>query len=163
MVAMGWGVVRDSLGYALVKIIFLGLLYSGLTLARDFFAVLAIEDVEKVSLTEEEEFIDLVLLLTPITILVDLIFYFWILASLNSTAEYLRNMNQSSKLRRHLRLRCLIITSFAVVMLWLLLNIAQVFTNFLTEDQMWILEAAMHLNYLFVLIGVAILWRPNSK
>lgn len=161
MVSMGWGVVRDSLGRALIKIIFLGLLYSGVTMARDFLVVAA-EKVETVSLTEEEELIDLALVLTPIIIVINLIFYFWIIASLNSTTEYLRNMNQTSKLRRHMQLRCLILTSLFVVGVWLLLSIAQVFTGFLSQDQIWIMEAVMNANYLFILCGVAVLWRPTS-
>lgn len=162
MVAMGWGVIRDSLGRALFQIILLGLIYSGLTLARDYLVVAAVE-VERVNLTEEEELMDLALVLTPLVIFVNVIFYFWIITSLNATTEYLKNMNQSSKLRRHLRLRCLILASLIVVGIWLLFNIAQAFTGALSQDQVWILEAAMHVNYLFILVGVAILWRPNSN
>ncbi len=158
---MGWGVVRDSLGTTLVKIIILGLLYSGLTLAREFLLAAA-EAVEKASITEEEELIDLALVLTPLIIVVNLIFYFWIITSLNSTTDYLRNMSQTSKLKRHLRLRCLIITSLIVVGVWLVLNVAQRFTGFLSQDQMWIMEAVLEANYFFILFGVAVLWKPTS-
>jgi Lung seven transmembrane receptor len=161
MVAMGWGVVRDSLGRTLCQIVILGLVYSGLTLARDYL-VLAAEKVELVNLTEEEELLDLALILTPLIIFVNVVFYFWIITSLNSTTDYLRNMNQSSKLRRHLRLRCLIITSLVIVGVWLIFSIVQVFTNTLTQEWAWVLEAVMHVNYLFILVGVSILWRPNS-
>ena len=162
MVAMGWGVVRESLGATLAKIIFLGLLYSGLTLARDFLAIAA-ESVQHLSqIQEEEELLDLALVLTPIIIVINIIFYCWIISSLSSTTEYLRNMNQTSKLRRHMQLRCLIITSLVIVGLLLALNIVQVFTNYLNQDQMWIMQAVTHVNYLFVLFGVGILWRPNS-
>jgi hypothetical protein len=161
MVSMGWGVVRDSLGTTLIKIVILGLLYSGLTLARDFLIVAA-ESVKKVSTTEEEELIDLALVLTPLILVVNLIFYFWIISSLNATTEYLRNMSQTSKLKRHLRLRCLIITSLLVVGIWLALNIVQAFTAFLSQDQMWMLDAVLHANYFFLLFGVAVLWQPTS-
>lgn len=118
MVAMGWGVVRDSLGSALVKIVFLGLLYSGLTLARDFFVVAA-EDVQTISMsTKYYELLDFAWVLTMLIIFINLVFYFWIIRSLNSTTEYLRNMNQTSKLKRHMRLRCLILTSLFIVALW---------------------------------------------
>jgi len=156
-----WGVVRDTLGTTLIKIIFLGLLYSGLTLARDFLEVAA-KAVKTASLTEEEELIDLALVLTPIIIFIDLIFYLWIISSLSSTTEYLRNMNQTSKLRRHMRLRCLIITSLVIVGILIVVNFVQVFWNFLSQDQMWILQAVGHANYLFILFGVSVLWRPNS-
>jgi hypothetical protein len=163
MVAMGWGVVRDSLGTTLIKIVLLGLLYSGLTLFRDFLVVVASEDVQTLSVSTEEELIDFALFLTPMIIIINLIFYFWIISSLNATTEYLKNMNQTSKLRRHLRLRCVILTSIAIAAGWLVFSIVDVFTGILSTDQMWIMEGAMQGNYLFVLTGVAILWRPNSN
>jgi hypothetical protein len=33
----------------------------------------------------------------------------------------------------------------------------------LTQDLVWILEAVMHANYLFLLFSVSILWRPNPR
>lgn len=162
MVAMGWGVVRDSLGTTLIKIIFLGLLYSCLTLAREFLEIFA-EAVQKKSLQQQEELLDLALVLTPIIFVVNAIFYCWIISSLSSTTEYLRNMNQASKLRRHMRLRCLIITSLVIVGIVMALSIAQIFTNYLSKDQLWIIQAVTHANYLFILFGVGILWKPNSN
>jgi mannose/fructose/N-acetylgalactosamine-specific phosphotransferase system component IIC len=163
MVAMGWGVVRDSLGATMFKIVFLGLLYCGLLTARDALAILAVTDVESISTDAEEELIDVVIVLTPMIIVINVVFYFWIMNSLKATTEYLQNMNQTSKLRRHLRLRCIIMSSLFFAFIWLLLNIANVFTAFLSQERQWILEAAMHANYVFVLVGMAILWRPNSN
>merc|ERR1712157_333188 len=111
---------------------------------------------------EKEELVDLALVLTPIIFFIDLIFYLWIISSLSSTTEYLRNMNQTSKLRRHMRLRCLIITSLIIVGVLLAVHVVQLFSNFLSQDQMWIMQAVGHANYLFILFGVSILWRPNS-
>jgi hypothetical protein len=123
MVAMGWGVVRDSLGNSLVKIIVLGVLYAGLTLARDFFIVVA-DDVKTISMsTQYFELMDFAWILTILVIFINVIFYFWIISSLNATTEYLRNMNQTSKLKRHLTLRCLIIISLIVVGIWYVLEI----------------------------------------
>jgi len=161
MVAMGWGVVRDSLGTTLIKIIILGLLYSGLTLAIEFLEIAA-DAVQKKSLQEEEELLNLALVLAPIIFVINIIFYCWIISSLSSTTEYLRNMNQTSKLRRHMRLRCLIITSLVVVGIVMALDIAQRFIYYFSQDQLWILQAVTHANYLFILFGVSILWRPNS-
>jgi mannose/fructose/N-acetylgalactosamine-specific phosphotransferase system component IIC len=163
MVSMGWGVVRDSLGATMFKIVFLGLLYCGLTTARDALAILAVTDVQSISTGAEDELIDLVLVLTPMIIVINVIFYFWIVNSLTATTQYLQNMNQTSKLRRHLRLRCIIMTSLFIAFSWLILNVAEVLTDFLGQEQQWIMEAAMHANYVFVLVGVAILWRPNSN
>jgi hypothetical protein len=165
MVAMGWGVVRDSLGTSLIAIVLLGLIYSGLTLFRDFLIVVASEDVQTLSISTEEDLIDfaLLLFLTPMIIIINIIFYFWIIYALNATTEYLKSMNQTSKLRRHVRLRCIILTSIAIAACWLVFSIIDGSKGILSTDQMWIMECAMQGNYLFVLTGVAILFRPNSS
>lgn len=163
MVAMGWGVIRDTLGGTLFKIVFLGLLYCGLSLPRDIFAVIANHDIQSISTTQEGELIDLVLVLTPIIIFINLVFFFWIMISFKATSMYLKNMNQTTKLRRHMHLRCLIITSLFIAFIWLLVTIADLVADFLTQEQVWILEASMHANYVLILVGVAILWRPNSN
>lgn len=176
MVAMGWGVVRDTLGMALCKIILLGLLYSGLTLVRDSLDAAALS-AQLVSSTEKEELIDLVKVLSFIIICINIIFCCWIISSVRSTTEYLRNMNQTSKLRRHLRLRCLIIIFLIIIGILTVINVVQFFIvtfksfsdnydkdlkSILSQDQMWIIEAVGYGNYLFVLFGVTILWRPNA-
>lgn len=163
MVAMGWGVVREGLGFTLFKIVVLGMIYSGLTLFRDFFVIFASVEVETLSLTAEEELMDFALILTPLILIINLTFYWWIISSLNATTEYLKNMNQTSKLRRHMRLRCLIFTSVLIAAAWLVFSIVDVMADILSPDMMWVMEGAMHLNYVFVLTGVAILWRPNSN
>jgi hypothetical protein len=137
MVAMGWGVVRDSLGSALYQITFMGLLFCGVTAVRDTFAVVAVTEVGAVSLSEEDELIDFVLILTPLIILINLIFYVWIIGSLKATTAYLRNMNQASKLKRHLRLRCLIVASLVIAGGWVVFQVIDMFADVLTPDQEW--------------------------
>ncbi|CAJ1961071.1 unnamed protein product [Cylindrotheca closterium] len=164
MVAKGWGIVRESLGLALAKIIMLGLIYTGLTGFRDFSLIVAEEDVEKISVTEETELFDIALILTLVIMVLDLIFYFWILDSLNATTDYLRNMNQTSKLRRHLRLRCLMLTSMSIAAAWLVFTIVdKVMGGILRRDQKWFLDGVMQLNYTLIMTGVAFLWRPNAN
>jgi len=164
MVAKGWGIVRESLGLALAKIIMLGLIYTGLTGFRDFSLIVAEEDVEKISVTEETELFDIALILTLVIMVLDLIFYFWILDSLNATTDYLRNMNQTSKLRRHLRLRCLMLTSMTIAAAWLIFTIVDKVTGgILRRDQKWFLDGVMQLNYTLIMTGVAFLWRPNAN
>jgi hypothetical protein len=160
---MGWGVVRDSLGMALVKIVMLGMAYCGLTMARDFLLILAVDKVESWSSSAEEELLDLALLVSLGVVAVNLVFFFWIISSLNATTEYLKNMSQASKLRRHLRLRCIIMTAFVFSLAWFVLSIVDGVIGILNSDQVWMFEATMHLNNLFVILGVAILWRPNPN
>ena len=174
MVAMGWGVVRDTIGFAFCKIVVLALLYSGLALLRESFEAAAMAN-RFFSSNEEEELFDLALVLALVIFFINIIFYVWIISSFRATTAYLKNMNQTSKLRRHLRLRCLVITSLVIITVLTVVNFAQRMAvivplimpdsqiqPFLTTDQMWILKAIGYGNHLFILFGVTILWRPNS-
>lgn len=163
MVAMGWGVVRDSLGLAYLKIIFLGLLYCAMSILQDFFFILADRKVETWSAAADDELYDLGFLAMLGVIVINIIFFFWILSSLTGTTAYLENMNQTTKLRRHLRLRCIIKTSFTISIGWVVVAILNSVSDVLTTNQYWMLEGFMHLNDLFVITSVAILWRPNAN
>jgi len=59
MVSLGWGVIRDTLGSALHRIVFLGIVYVVLAGARDIFVVLAYEDMQTMSYDAEMELWDL--------------------------------------------------------------------------------------------------------
>jgi hypothetical protein len=148
----------------MIKIIFLGLIYTGLVGFRDFSLVIAAEDVKKLSVSTEEELVDFALILEPLIAVINLIFYFWILNSLNATADYLSNMNQTTKLRRHMRLRRLMLISMTIAFVWLTFTVLNVLMGgILNGDQLWVMEALMHLNYIIILSGVAVLWRPNAN
>jgi len=170
MVAMGWGVVRDTLGMELCKIIMLGLLYSGLSLLLYTLSAAA-SSPQLVSSARKEELVDIELVLSYVIVCINIIFYCWIISSVKSTTEYLRNMNQTSKLRRHLRLRCLIIVSLIIISSLAAVNIVQALASKINQiddikifkpDNLWIMEAVKYGNYLLILFGVSILWRPNA-
>lgn len=163
MVSMGWGVIRDTLGLALFKIVFLGLLYCALTMLRDFLVVLAVDKVESWSSGAEAELLDLTFLVTLAVVAINLIFFFWIISSLSATTDYLKNMNQTTKLRRHLRLRCIIVTGFIMAIVWFVFSIVDGAVKILTTNQYWLMEGAMHVNNLLVIGSVAFLWRPNAN
>jgi hypothetical protein len=159
-----FSIYSNSLGLALAKIVLLGLIYTGLTGFRDFTLIIATEDVKTLAVAEEQELWDIASILTIVIIILDGVFYFWILNSLNATTDYLRNMGQTTKLRRHLRLRCLMLTSMTIAAAWLIFTIVEkVLGGILRTDQKWFMDGVMQLNYLLILIGVAILWRPNSN
>mmetsp|Transcript_19270 Transcript_19270/g.39595 ORF Transcript_19270/g.39595 Transcript_19270/m.39595 type:complete len:277 (-) Transcript_19270:428-1258(-) len=165
MVGMGWGVVRDTLGAALWKVIFFGLLYSGLLFVRDSLE-LASESVKKAS-TQQTELFDLAQILSWVIIVVNLIFVCWLIMEVGKTTDYLRNMNQTTKLRRHLRLRCLLIASMVIISAKWIFSLVQfvcaVYGNpVLSPHLFWIIDVVGHANYLFIIFGVSILWRPNS-
>ena len=135
MVAQGWGIVRESLGSGLCKIVVLGTLYVGLSGFRDLFLIIAQKEVEKVSATVETELYDFSFILWLLIVAVNGIFFIWIINSLNGTVAYLKNMNQTDKLRRHLRLRCLMVTSLLISFAWLAFWFLNAMMGVLRKDQ----------------------------
>lgn len=165
MVALGWGVIRDDLGSTMKKIVVLGVTYVAVTAARDFMIVLAVQDLTTLSYDEEAKLFDVATILTFVVAALDVIFIMWILDALNNTMQYLESMNQTRKLARYLRLRTLFLFSilFAAIMAVFALVNTYNEDGLAREEDEWAVDAATELNYLFVLMGVAWLWRPNPQ
>mmetsp|Transcript_5329 Transcript_5329/g.7838 ORF Transcript_5329/g.7838 Transcript_5329/m.7838 type:complete len:606 (+) Transcript_5329:3-1820(+) len=165
MVSLGWGVVRDTLGDQLNKITFFGILYVGTATARDVFTIFAITENQTLSIEEEEDLFDIVTILTFVVAAIDVTFYMWILDALNGTMQYLENMNQTMKLKRYLRLRCILLMSILFAVVWSVFGLVDTYMDdaMMEEQNAWGITIAWEVNYLFVLISVAVLWRPNPN
>jgi hypothetical protein len=165
MVSLGWGVVRDSLGSTMNKIIVLGVVYVGTSTARDIMTLFAITDNQTLSIDEEAELFDAVTILTFVVAAIDVTFYLWILDGMNATMQYLENMSQTTKLQRYLRLRLILLFSILFAVVWSVFSIVNTAMEdaILQEQQEWAVDAAMEINYLMVLVCVAVLWRPNPN
>mmetsp|Transcript_23407 Transcript_23407/g.32801 ORF Transcript_23407/g.32801 Transcript_23407/m.32801 type:complete len:621 (-) Transcript_23407:115-1977(-) len=165
MVSLGWGVVRDTLGDQLNKIVFFGILYVGTATARDVFTIFAVTENQTLSIEEEEDLFDIVTILTFVVAAIDVTFYMWILDALNGTMQYLENMNQTMKLKRYLRLRCILLLSILFAVVWSVFGLVDTYMDeaMMEEQNAWGITIAWEVNYLFVLISVAVLWRPNPN
>lgn len=164
MVSLGWGVIRDDLGVIMKKIHIIGGLYIVLSTVRDIMTEVAYIEIQRISQEKEEELFDIVKVVGFVIVLIDLIFYFWIIDSLGTTMEYLESMKQTSKLLRYLRLRCILMFSILFGVAWAVFGIVDTFdTGIVTQESRWVIDAAMEMNYLFVLIAIAILWRPQKN
>jgi len=89
----------------------------------------------------------------------------WILDALNGTMMYLDNMNQTRKLGRYLKLRTLFLFAILFAVVWAVFSLVNTYDEegIVREEHEWIVDAATEVNYLFVLIGVAWLWKPNPS
>ena len=163
--SLGWGIVRDDLGETMKKIILLGTIYMGLSFSADVAAVVFVEEMNVLSIETEERVYGIFEILALLTSIVDAIFIMWLLDSLGNTMEYLENMNQTMKLSRFLRLRLILLFSILFAVIWTIFTVvdATMDTSILTEGEEWVLIGLPELNYIFVLISIAILWRPNSR
>ena len=79
MVSLGWGVCRDELGPIMRKINLLAGLYILISLVNDIMTEIAYSEVQRMSQEEEEEIFDIVSILGLVIVVIDLIFYFWII------------------------------------------------------------------------------------
>lgn len=165
MVSLGWGVVRDDLGDQFKKIVALGIVYTGVSAARDITTLFAYNENQILSIEEEEELFDVVTILTFIVAAIDVTFYMWILDALNGTMQYLENMNQNMKLQRYLRLRLILLLSILYAVVWSIFGIINQYLEggILEDENEWFIAASWQLNYLIVLVAVAFLWRPNAS
>lgn len=164
MVSLGWGVVRDDLGAIMKKINLLGGIYIAISTVNDIMTEVAYSEIQRMSQEEEEEIIDVVTVLGLVIVLIDLVFYFWIIDSLGGTMEYLETMKQTRKLLRYLRLRCILMFSILFGVMWAVFGIVDTYDQgIVTQETKWVIDASMEMNYLFVLIAVAWLWRPQQN
>jgi hypothetical protein len=163
MVSLGWGVVRDSLGTMLPKIVALGIFYVGTSSVNEFMTVIAVEDMQTLSIEEEDELFDIVEILSFVVFMVDVIFILWILDALNGTMEYLESMNQTRKLMLFLRFRCIFLFSILFAVVWVVFSLVDTYDEdgILEEQHEWVVIAGKELNYLFLLTCIAVLWWPN--
>jgi len=165
MVSLGWGVIRDTLGDVMKKIIVLGLIYSALSFGKELAAIIFVEEFQILSNEVEKEIYDIFAIFTYLVAACDVTFIIWIFDGMNSTMEYLENMNQSMKLKRFLRLRLILILSvfFVVVAAVFTIVDATMDTTLLSEGQEWLTRGAFELNYILVLFSIALLWRPDPR
>lgn len=165
MVSLGWGVIRDDLGDQMKKITGLGIIYSVFAFSRDVAEIIFVEELQTLSVAAEEKIYDVFTILTFITAAIDVTFYMWILDALNNTMQYLENMNQSMKLKRYLRLRLILLFSILFGIGWSVFEIVDktMEDQILSEGQDWLLRALWTVNYTFVLVSIALLWKPDPR
>lgn len=167
MVALGWGVTRDDLGPTLKKVIAFGTIYCVAAMAVEVMITVVVEEVQTMSYEEEIKIFDAVTGLTLGLVAIDVVFAIWILNSLNQTMTYLENNKQSRKMERYLRLRHIFLLSILFAIIRLVFTSVNNYNEvgIVREEHQWVIEAAEESNYMFVLIAVAILWRPcpNAK
>ncbi len=166
MVSLGWGVIKDSLGAQMKKIVSLGLLYAVTAFLRDIAEIVFVEELHVLSADKEEEIYDFFTFFSMITSMIDVVCYLWILNGLSGTMQYLDNMNQTMKLQRYLKLRCVLILSILFAFFWALIGVLDEIVDsvspcFAEKNQEWIIPAALSMNYFFILTSISLLWKPE--
>jgi len=164
MVSLGWGVVRDTLTN-MKKIVSLGIIYAIASAAMEIIEIFDIVENEVMSEMEKTGVMDVLQVLTFVVVVINVFFFMWILDALSGTMQYLENLNQNSKLMRYLRLRLILILSIFLSIVWVIFNVVNENSDIkiLDEGNAWVAESGIELNYLMVMITVALLWQPNPS
>lgn len=165
MVSLGWGVVKDSLGSIMNSIVVLAASYIGVSAFRDLMMEFAEEDLRTLSYEEEAEIYDVVTILTFVISAIDVIFILWVLDALNGTMQWLENNSQLRKLARYLRLRTILLCAILFAIIWVVFSLVDTYDEdgIVREEHAWVVDGAFEANYLFILVGICILWRPNPS
>lgn len=167
MVSMGWGVIRNTLGTTMHTIVCLGGTFILVSMLVDGMVLVAYEQMSSISYHTATEILDVITLLTAVRETINVIFTIWIIDSLSKTMHYLSTQkNQSHKLQRTQQLRTIIV--LAVIFRCMIAFVSWMIDNYqdesiVREEFAWAKEAAVEVNYLFVLVSIAILWRPNES
>lgn len=164
MVSLGWGVVRDELGPIMKKIHILGGLYIVISLVSEIMEQIMYTEIKRLTPNEEKELFDIVSILGFVIVVINLIFYFWIIDALGGTMEYLESMKQTRKLLRYLRLRMFLMFSILFGVMWSVFGIVDTYDQgIVSNEAKWVLDASIETNYVFLLVVVAWLWRPQEN
>eukprot|EP01116_Phalansterium_solitarium_P023148 TRINITY_DN7966_c0_g1_i3.p1 TRINITY_DN7966_c0_g1~~TRINITY_DN7966_c0_g1_i3.p1 ORF type:complete len:553 (+),score=128.31 TRINITY_DN7966_c0_g1_i3:164-1822(+) len=155
-VSIGFGVVRPTLGAARNKVILLGVLYCGFSMALNI--------VELVQRTAAVSPTFVIFLVFPVAIL-DTAFYWWIFLSLMRTIQQLTLKKQIIKLVMYKRF---LATLVAAGIISAIIIFAQLLVTVSTDpDESWksqfIWNCFWHLLYFFILVAIAVLWRPTEN
>ena len=155
VVSMGFGIVKPTLGDSFNTIAGLGGLF--------FFFVMVQRVYELASHTSAITFMQYVTML-PVAAL-DLVFFFWILRSLNDIIAQLEAREQGVKLTLYKRFRGVLLFTMLVACAWSLIYSLIVFSGKVNQDweTRWIYDGLFDILYLFILVCIMILWRPTNN
>jgi len=152
VVAMGFGVVKANLGTTKYKVLFLGELYF---IFSGAFQILS-GNSNAEGLTT--------MLVIPVALL-DTFFYWWIFLSLARTISQLTIRKQPLKLGMYRTLFFTLVLSGLVSAGVVIYQLYVVMSSEVDErwETWWMWEAFWHLLYFFVLVAIAVLWRPTAN
>jgi len=156
IVALGYGVVKPTLGTTWYKVFFLSVgycIFSG-----------ALSITELVSRSAVLSASSVFLLVFPVAIL-DTFFYWWIFLSLLRTIQQLSLRRQVIKLAMYKRFFLTLIASGLVTALVILIQlfVSVSVSSDETWSWWWIWNGFWHLLYFLILAVIALLWRPTTN
>lgn len=162
LVALGYGVVRPSLGEDMNKVLYLGGAYFVLSLI--YTIMINLTGNSKLVGDPEYDLLSLVVFLLAV---VDTTFYIWIFTSINNLMVSLASRKQGVKYLLYRNFRGVLITLLILTCLWALYGSAL----FLNDSngtnknwrEKWTVDALWEVIYFLIFVAIAVLWAPSNN
>ncbi|TPX35005.1 hypothetical protein SmJEL517_g02519 [Synchytrium microbalum] len=159
VVSLGYGVVKPTLGTTMHRCIGLGCLHF----------VCGVMYMMGSQVLSDITAVTILIFVLPLAATMTA-FYFWILTALTETMKRLELRRQSVKLEMYRNLWRLLSASVVVLVIFFIVNTFNVSyresPNWMPHYWQWrwfLLEGWLNILYLFVYIGILILWRPTAN
>eukprot|EP00596_Hydrurales_sp_CCMP1899_P000534 CAMPEP_0119040878 /NCGR_PEP_ID=MMETSP1177-20130426/10928_1 /TAXON_ID=2985 /ORGANISM="Ochromonas sp, Strain CCMP1899" /LENGTH=530 /DNA_ID=CAMNT_0007006361 /DNA_START=43 /DNA_END=1635 /DNA_ORIENTATION=- len=160
LVALGYGVVRPTLGEDMRKVIYLGCAYFFLSLTYTVISSLPQSNRK----ADDSEY-DLISLTVFILAGIDTTFYIWIFSSVHNLLISLALRKQASKYILYRNFRNVLSISFVSTCIWMLYGSVINLDNGTGEDNNWkdhwTVDALWELTYFMIFVAIAIMWAPS--
>ncbi len=162
LVALGYGIVRPTLGSDLHRVLFLGLTYFVLSLIY----TLATEFPSNSTPIDDPEYnmISLVILMLAG---VDTTFYIWIITSINNLLITLAARKLVMKYLLYRNFRYVLFISLFCTLVWVVYGSMLTFNDGYGEENywryIWTIDALWELTYFALFFAICILWSPHKN
>lgn len=162
LVALGYGVVRPSLGEDMNRVLYLGGAY--LVCSLMYTLVTGLPSSSK-SVSEPQY--DFLTLLTFVLATIDTTFYIWIFTSINNLMVSLATRKQSVKYLLYRNFRAVLFTMLIFTCGWALYGSVFYLNdngsgNANWQDK-WTIDALWELIYFVIFVAIAVLWAPSKN
>lgn len=162
LVALGYGVVRPSLGEEMNRVLYLGAAYFILSMIY----TVAVNSPRN-SKSVDDPVYDLLSLVVFLLAIVDTTFYIWIFTSINNLMMSLASRKQGVKYVLYRNFRSVLIASLFLSCFWALYGSVMFINNSGGENRYWRLkwtvDALWELIYFIIFLAIAVLWAPSNN
>lgn len=162
LVALGYGVVRPSIGEDMARVLYLGGAYFVLSLIY----TLAINAPTNTKSVNDSEY-DILSLVVFLLAIVDTSFYVWIFTSLNNLIVSLASRKQGVKYLLYRRFRGVLIALLVLTCTWAVYSTVFFLNGSSTANEYWrykwTVDALWEFIYYLIFVSIAVLWAPSNN
>jgi hypothetical protein len=159
-IALGYGIVRPSIGEDYNRVLFLGGMYCFLSLVYSISSTLP-QSSKAIDRKSEIDFLSAVVLILAS---IDTTFYIWIFTSLSNLLTSLAARKQGAKYLLYRNFRSVLFVSLFFSIIWGLYRSLILYGDKIDTWQFqWTVDALWELMYFAVFVAIAYLWAPSKN